>query len=1798
MRIGSIIVFFLLINSLASYQLFYAGVEGASSFDDVISVLSNSDLGDLISDNGWNGSGSEADPYIIENQTIDAEGGGPCILLLNITKHVIIRNCTLFNATDQSTTDGVSSVGIKLVNCTNIVIRDSLFYHNTHGMMVERSSWINILENRLENNTIGIKMDINNNISISNSLLACDDNIWIDISRTGMTQTWSNDTSINNVSVLYRYHYSLRSYDSCRLIIDRLDGPEIGLFRTHFSSISNTTHQNSYGSQIKISDSKNVSIRNASIEPGDSYGEIEVLDSQNCSIRDCYLSYTNRGIHLSNSKNITLTNNVFDRIDDWAIYTIDCQDIEIGDQTLKNEPGYYIQDSQRIVIKDHSEDKMNSSRNSPHIYLRESGNISIVDSIFWSNGDNSLFTSKSDNITVQNCSFHSNKLPISFERGTKDVLFLRNHVHSLMLPNGYIPPSLKFSKYTSGLKFYENNLTSSLELDMNESELRNFTFPENNTIAGGRFHIFENTSPLIVPKDATQFYAFNCSTMIIDGLSLENSYFNNELFGVDHLSISNVSIKDFSGAYINCNEVGNIDIYDNYLNSRSGRLINAYYSGDVRIWNNTADDVGEPFSFLGGGNATVWNNQITRKLDRGIIEYGFTLGRFDKIEVYDNILNMNGTRTLTVSADIVKIEGNIVSNSTIGITVSSNQDGVCVLIENNTIENCKNSMPIYGSRGVIQNNMIIGGSYRSLQIHSSENLSIVNNTIKSGASHGIYLYAPCRNLTVKNNIIERHEKNGIYHHPRSNPIKSSNLTIEDNTITNNQQYGIYLSEVWSSSISNNILRSNTDGIWGQIYGSNITRNKMSNLTDYGIYASGLSNTYRDNIISGGEQGIRSVGSDDLFEMNSINGAEIVIYIYRASGNRFTLNTIKDCGEGLNIRYSYGPNEFDNNLFKDNIGLALNISSSDSDIFHHNAFIRNNGTSDSLDPASRQVVNLNETVKWNDEKGDGNYWHDLAGPDSDMDGIVDIPYEIPGTSANDTRPLSYNPLITAPSEFNITSLISTVDLKWNRSYFRIGEDQINGYEVFRKTGPIPWELITVNEEDDLDFRDDEFNEEGTVKYIVRASSNIGPGTHSDILVGSPDLYAPLLKMTFPLEGGIYSDNSMEFTWEASDNVSGVDSFQIRLDSSEWTDIGNLTSWAINGLSEGEHLFEVKAFDRLGLTATTSVGFLVDTICPEISVRSPQNGSYHNSSIINLQWEAFDSTSGIENILVTLDNGQSWDCTDLEMLELRIPMDGRHNVSIEIRDHAGNENLTHLTIHIDTQNPLFKKISGFDDSYLSEEMHLFEWSATDSGSGIETVEISINDGGWMVVDAVGSYELDLRETGFWSCQFRVVDRAGNQILIKKVLNRDNEPPVLDWISINETHYTNRSILLVDFTCHDNISGILGSEIYLDNTLIRSIDWNITSFMITFSETGIHDLSVKIFDLAGNTNTYRFKLNYDNTLPSIEKLSPDGGYLIPGQNITVTFDEYVVFHVELETGEGEIMECSFQQVDNSFILKFNENVNWGTELHFTITAEDLAGNVMGPYNLVQNIFPLREVILQIVDEKGNAVKDLKIEVIGSEHFMMDADDPYSFIIEPGTFNVIITGKGIEEKEFTIVVEPALEILTYDVTVELTEGDTKGSSIWILFALIVLVLVLLSIALFIFIRKSKQRMGLEETDNSLDDTNKIEGEMPTLDEGKPEADIEPPLENDIQTDMDLYPADTEEIIPESGSEVVGADPTNVFPPPELLIEPVLGGSETASSEPPIDEETIPFKTSDYSNIPASNDEKKDNIAPTKADQ
>ncbi len=182
----------------------------------------------------------------------------------------------------------------------------------------------------------------------------------------------------------------------------------------------------------------------------------------------------------------------------------------------------------------------------------------------------------------------------------------------------------------------------------------------------------------------------------------------------------------------------------------------------------------------------------------------------------------------------------------------------------------------------------------------------------------------------------------------------------------------------------------------------------------------------------------------------------------------------------------------------------------------------------------------------------------------------------------------------------------------------------------------------------------------------------------------DATPPLATITSPSAQTFVASNSVEVTWTATDDLSGIDHFELALDGGLTRDVDRTArNYTFFGLSDGSHTVELRAVDSAGLTITRASVFMVDATEPTVLVTSPGSGAVITSSSTTVKWIASDKTSGLDSFSISVDGGSPTILTSpMTSVTLTNLADGTHTVTIQAVDRAGNVATSMTTFRVDT------------------------------------------------------------------------------------------------------------------------------------------------------------------------------------------------------------------------------------------------------------------------------------------------------------------------------------------------------------------------------------------------------------------------------------------------------------------------------------------------------------------------------------
>ena len=262
--------------------------------------------------------------------------------------------------------------------------------------------------------------------------------------------------------------------------------------------------------------------------------------------------------------------------------------------------------------------------------------------------------------------------------------------------------------------------------------------------------------------------------------------------------------------------------------------------------------------------------------------------------------------------------------------------------------------------------------------------------------------------------------------------------------------------------------------------------------------------------------------------------------------------------------------------------------------------------------------------------------------------------------------------------------------------------------------------------------------------------------------APDTTPPMVTITSPTSGALFTVNSVPVTWSGSDVGTGLDHYTIQVDAgTPITVSASATSHTLTNLADGTRAINVTAWDRAGNSASSSIEVIVDTTPPTVSITAPAAAALLASASVQVTWTASDGVTGLDHLDIRIDGGTtttlSRSATDFTFSGLA---DGAHTVELTAYDGAGHSTVATRAFTVDATDPTVSISGPGDGAVVTSPSSTVQWSAGDATSGIDHIELSVDGGSPQTLSASAtSQTLTGLSDGSHTVTITVVDRAGN-------------------------------------------------------------------------------------------------------------------------------------------------------------------------------------------------------------------------------------------------------------------------------------------------------------------------------------------------------------------------------------------------------------------------------------------------------
>jgi plastocyanin len=489
--------------------------------------------------------------------------------------------------------------------------------------------------------------------------------------------------------------------------------------------------------------------------------------------------------------------------------------------------------------------------------------------------------------------------------------------------------------------------------------------------------------------------------------------------------------------------------------------------------------------------------------------------------------------------------------------------------------------------------------------------------------------------------------------------------------------------------------------------------------------------------------------------------------------------------------------------------------------------------------------------------------------------------------------------------------------------------------------------------------------GTYRYFCTIPGHSTMEGEFTVTGGDPDTEAPTV--TAAVTGtqdpnGAYVGSANVAVTASDTGGSGVDSVEYQLDSGAW----QTYSAPFDVTALGEHTVRYRATDNAGNTSTEgSTSFTVvageeeDTIAPTVSgtVAGAQDpsGNYIGSATVTVT-SADEGGSGLASTEYQI-NDQGWNPYTAPV-QLTTP--GQYVFLMRATDGAGNVgdgtvSFTVVEQSEDTTPPSVNaEVSGTQDedgNYV--DAATVTVSATDSGSGVASVEYKLDDGAWTPYTAA----VVVNSPGMHMLSYRATDVAGNVsdegMAHFTIVEQDTEAPTVSGLVVGEQDengaYVGSAMVTVSAT--DSGSGVASTEYKLDGGA-----WTAYTAAVQVSAPGAHTVLFRATDVAGNSSD-EGTLTFTVVSGDVDEVPPSVSALVSGtQNSSWQFVDGATITISaLDTGSG--VKSVEYKLDSGAWTAYTAPVavdQAGTHT-FSYRATDVAGNVSaelsGTFTIVED-------------------------------------------------------------------------------------------------------------------------------------------------------------------------------------------------------------------------------------------------------
>lgn len=263
------------------------------------------------------------------------------------------------------------------------------------------------------------------------------------------------------------------------------------------------------------------------------------------------------------------------------------------------------------------------------------------------------------------------------------------------------------------------------------------------------------------------------------------------------------------------------------------------------------------------------------------------------------------------------------------------------------------------------------------------------------------------------------------------------------------------------------------------------------------------------------------------------------------------------------------------------------------------------------------------------------------------------------------------------------------------------------------------------------------------------------------------------------GTNYGTGRVRFVVAATDNLSGLDFLEYRVDGSEYRRY--LAPLQLD--KDGAHTIVYRAVDKAGNREVEQVyHVVVDNRAPDVSMLPARafvvkNGRSYSSPNNSFTIRVSDDYSGIKSAVYGVNSEETKPYQD-EVIKLTAP--GSQLIQYTAADNVGNKTTGTVLIEVDATKPVAEIVPSeglipIGDKVYARRRTAFKVEGQDTGSGVDQILIRV-DGSqeWQTYSSALFFDTEKEH----SIEAKVIDAVGNESEPRKIVFIvDDNPPATD-------------------------------------------------------------------------------------------------------------------------------------------------------------------------------------------------------------------------------------------------------------------------------------------------------------------------------------------------------------------------------------------------------------------------------------